>query len=471
LPIPRSAEKLPAKVPGEFRVLVYGGSTVVGLPEPKFGFVPQMRFYLGELLSHEKTEIFSYAVSGQPSAYVVSRLDQTVRGSEADAIVVLTAHNEFIWANDMRDKDLDVLYAIQERLHRSAMVRRVRRLGYRYHSARQKEDFASEKLIRVDRASARFRDRVARYERNVKTIVGLAREAEIPLFFCTGPCNLADWGPNVPHVSVYRNDSEFLPTISKCIGLFNDGKMAELPDLLKEAAEKYPEDAVPVYLDAKVKVANGAMEEAKELFVRAKDMDRYPFRVLSGFNERVREQGDRPGVHIVDLDAIFNARSRNGITGFELIADNCHPTPEGGRLIATSLIEAFRDEGLIAFEGETEQLVSLEEYFEKWMDAEELREARVDYFLASGKECIKGPYHKVNPARKYLNEVFKYDADNWAALANLATTYLMEGDKEEGEKYLRRAIASKGSPMNSGDWIHLPLLENLMEAHGLLDSK
>ena len=89
LPIPRSAEKLPAKVPGEFRVLLYGGSTVVGLPEPKFGFVPQMRFYLGELLSHEKTEIFNYAVSGQPSADVVCRLDRTVRGSEADAIVVL----------------------------------------------------------------------------------------------------------------------------------------------------------------------------------------------------------------------------------------------------------------------------------------------------------------------------------------------------------------------------------------------
>lgn len=465
--MPRAAGALPTKEEGEFRVLFYGGSTVVGEPEVVFGFVAQLEYYLKKIAPDRTIRFFNFAASGEPSAYVVRKMDQTVRGSNADAIVVLTAHNEFIFIKDMTSEELNSLYAIQENMYRSALVRRLRRMVYRYHTARREEILKGENLTRFDRTSVRFRERVELYRENLGTIVRLAKLSGAPLFLCTGPWNQSSWAPVYMEYSEYSGAAAYKEAINEGKKLIKEQKPAEALSLMEESNRRFPNDAIITFLAAESQLALGATERALELFTLAKDIDPIPFRVLSIFNEMVRSKEDRPDVRAVDLERIFIRSSPGGAVGFESIADNCHPTPQGSHLIATSLIEAFREAGLIEYAGNAKDQFSLDEFLKASLDPAELKQARMRYFLANARTCLKPPYYNPWASQLYIDRALEVDPENWEAWANQATIFYLQGRKEEGGESLRKAIALKGSALNLSDQEKTPLLKETLEGHGI----
>lgn len=458
--MPRAAGVLPEKEEGEFRVLFYGGSTVEGMPEPVVGFVAQTQYYLEETVKDRKIRFFNFSGAGQPSTYVVRKMDQTAAGSEADAIVVLTAHNEFMSPDEISDEELRALYSIQESMYRSALVRRAQRLVYRYYTARRREVLEGDNLGRNDRKSARFKDRVALYERNLETIVRLAAESGVPLFLLTGPSNLIDWPPSGREFSFYAAEPDYESRVGEIEALLREGKAAESLALSREAARDYPDDGLINYAMAQAQLKLGEAAEARKLFYRARDLDPAPSRVLSEFNEMIREKRGRPGVHVIDVAAIFDERSKEGITGFEFIVDNCHPTPEGGYLIATSLIDGFVEAGLLSLEEPAEQLVSLDRFL-----ATSGRKANwIKYRLDTARMAMKPPFRNFWAAEQNLKAALDLDPENWEVLANVATVLFFKGARAEGERYLREAVEKKGSGFDINDQEVTPYLNEAMEA-------
>lgn len=461
-PLQRSVDELPKKEEGEFRVLFYGGSTVNGGGEPRVGFVAQMEAYLAEINPGRRIRFFNYSGPGEPSTYVVRNMARTVPGSEADAIVVLTAHNEFYEPADMSEEELNSLYAIQENMHRSALVRRARRLVYRYYTARRADVLSGDNLSRFDRNSARFKERVALYQRNCDTIVRLAREESIPLFLCTGPCNLADWPPSSGKYSAFAENPDYEPAVGKIHALLLEGKNEEVLAFGAEALQRFPDDALLTYGMGKAQLALGAREEARELLYRARDLDPIPFRVLSEFNEVVREKEDQPGVNVVDLERILDARSPKGITGYEFMVDICHPNPEGAYLIATALIDRFGEEGLVDLEKPAGQLADLD----RFLHSEGRMEDWTEFLLETARTAMKPPYHNMREAERSLKEALDRDPDHWEVLANVATIFFSKGMKAQGEQYLRKAVEKKGAAIDLNDREAVPYLKEAMEGAG-----
>lgn len=463
--LPRAAAELPKKEPGEFRVLFFGGSTVAGDPMPDVGFVEQMKYYLEEIAPSRSLRFFNYGFSGMPSTYAVRKMAQTVPGSEADAIVVLTAHNEFL-PQDLNEEELKSLYAIQEEIYRSALVRRARRMIYRYHTARREKTLEADKLSRYDRESARFTERVSLFQRNLDAIAGIAKAERIPVFLCTGPSNLRDFPPTNYKLSKFYGDAKYVPALREGAALLDRRETSKAEAALNEALLRYPDDANVIFLLARARLASGDAEKARELYYLAKDVDPVPFRVLSDFNETVRGKKEVDGVRVIDLERIFDSRSPNGITGFEYIVDHCHPTPQGGFIIATSLIEAFAEAGLIETGGPVEERLSLDAFLDESGYTSNRNSVRVEYLKEAAEFCVNSPYFNLSAAQGYLSEAVKLDPKDWAAWGNLGTVYLFMGRVAEGDRCLRKAAESKGAPLDLNDREQLPLLREAIDAAG-----
>ncbi|MFV1994471.1 MAG: hypothetical protein ACC661_03455 [Verrucomicrobiales bacterium] len=460
---PEASRPLPPKEEGEFRVLLYGGSTVAGWPVPEMGFAAQMQDYLEQIVSGRRIRLVNYAVSAQPSTYVLRKLNETLAAGDADAVVVLTAHNEFMLEEDLSVEDLDRIYAIQESLSRLALVRRIRRLLYRVHISRRSETVMNRLPERVDRNSPQFRDTVALYENNLGLIVRLARGAGVPLFLCTGPANLVDWPPSMEGYPPYAGIESHRAAVENLGALLSAAQWQSALAQAEAALVEFPEEASLHYGAGRALMNLGRMEGAHRHFLLASDLDVFPYRALTRFNELIRNMAGRPGVRVVDLARVLGERSRYGLPGWEMIFDSVHPSPKGNFLVATALIDALARDGLVEFTPPAEALVSLEDYA-----ATGDRVARwVAYLLRNARIAMGPPDHHFKSAGRFLERAVHWDPGNWEVLANVATLVFLQGDVEAGKVYLEKAARLRGSPIDPGDRELVPYLKEALEGAGL----
>ena len=86
---------LPPKTPGSFRILAFGESTVLGVPEGAYGFTSFLRHELPRLASQRPIELHNLARSGIGSDSVRESVEQTL-DADVDLAIVLIGHNEFL---------------------------------------------------------------------------------------------------------------------------------------------------------------------------------------------------------------------------------------------------------------------------------------------------------------------------------------------------------------------------------------
>ena len=108
-----------------------------------------------------------------------------------------------------------------------------------------------------------------------------------------------------------------------------------------------PEDALKIddlYADAHYQFAKkleseGEMKAAYEAYVRAKDEDVCPLRMLESMHAIVKEVADRHGVALVDARKETEAVALGGIPGNSEFLDHVHPTIGGHQFFAKLLFE------------------------------------------------------------------------------------------------------------------------------------
>jgi len=115
------------------------------------------------------------------------------------------------------------------------------------------------------------------------------------------------------------------------------GKIA----LLEQAVRIDERHAGLLYLLGNCYEHLGRFAEAKNWFVRAKEEDVCPLRILEPMHEVIVEVAGRKRVPLVDFKALVENRTADGIGGREWLLDHVHPTIEGHQLIADALHEAM----------------------------------------------------------------------------------------------------------------------------------
>ncbi len=83
----------------------------------------------------------------------------------------------------------------------------------------------------------------------------------------------------------------------------------------------------------------GEPAEAKAHYLLAKDLDWFPLRATSQYNDMIRRQARERDLVLLDAERIIQGAAVDGIPGWDMFFDACHLRPQGHRLIAQSLCE------------------------------------------------------------------------------------------------------------------------------------
>jgi len=172
-------------------------------------------------------------------------------------------------------------------------------------------------------------------------------------------------------------------------------------------------------------------------------------------------------VRVVDVERLFARHAPDGLVGFDLVCDNCHPTPFGNALIARAIAGVMAREGWLlspgAAAGDAQRWI---ERAERRIGGPEARgRARVRWLLSNAIYAMKTPFYNFAAARDYLEKGRAAAPGDWRIYANLGVLWLLEGDAARGQRELSRATRLKGSALDPEDRRFVPYLaEALKEA-------
>jgi Flp pilus assembly protein TadD len=356
-------EFLATKPANGFRFFTMGGSSAYGFP---WGADAAFTHVLGKALAATFPDRKVEAVNAAAMSYGSARLRilaGEVLDYAPDALVVFEGHNEFIERRMRRELDRTPrIRPVEAVLFRSRVYSAMSRLYDEVRPGRRpEEESAGSKsagellgldVIRDtgvavddgDRAEARR----ALLE-NLRAIAEMARRKGALLILCTVPCNLSGWAPDqsvFPEGLPLDARRDVLRRLAEARRLLEAGEPAAAAVALESARSVAPGYAEVQFLLGKSYEALGRWDDARASYSLARDRDAMPSRVLSSFNDAIREIGRESGVLLVDIERSFEEASPHGLVGFNLIEDYVHPTPEGHRRIAYEIFRAFVGRGL-----------------------------------------------------------------------------------------------------------------------------
>jgi hypothetical protein len=101
------------------------------------------------------------------------------------------------------------------------------------------------------------------------------------------------------------------------------------------------------FLLAKIHDETGKPSEAKSEYIRAKDEDVCPLRMLERMHNITLRVANQTGTPLLDIRRAFEAGSKDGIPGDDLLIDHVHPRIDGHQLIALELLEEMTRQGFL----------------------------------------------------------------------------------------------------------------------------
>jgi lysophospholipase L1-like esterase len=446
----KERKALGPRASGARRIVFYGESTVAGTPVPQLGFVSQLRYYLQERQPRKSYDIINLGVPGISSTELLQRVRETLRG-DVDLVVLAVGHNEFL--------NLSASNSSASALQRnSALYRSILVLKAKATARQGKLNRVDPRYLQpVDRGSPYYQERLRTFESNVAAIIDATKEAKVPLVIATLASNLKDWPPVFRRLPPDFRDSTYEGESSSALADLQAGRTDNVERYVTRTLQRYPHDAMGLYLRGRLLLASGRTSEAHTALVAARDADPLPWRVVTEFNDAVARVARREGITVLSLDDALSARAPGGSPGFELFCDNVHPTPEGNAIVAGLLLSEVERRFEDAIPRVGDACCSLENYWRHLGGDDAKRTLLTDYLLRNGQYAMKPPFFSYSPARMYFARADSLSPGNWKVEINLASVDLLEGHRQAGIARLEAArnhatLAGKRiDPHNLGD--------------------
>ena len=253
--------------------------------------------------------------------------------------------------------------------------------------------------------------------------------------------------------------------VSEIQELLRDGKYQEASDAVTTGFGRYPQDAMLYFLRGRIQVATGAYADARESFVKARDLDPVPFRATSEINSLIRRAASGlAGVYLVDLERAYEEHAKNGLVGFDLVAGNGHGTPLGESVAAQAIIQKMLEIGFLPpAQKPREGCCPVDLFLADVGYLEPKSPLRLRAMLQNGIYVMKTPFLYYEASHRYLLEAKEVDENSWQVWANLATLSYFKGDNATGAKELQRATELHGKPIDPDDRGAVPYLKEALK--------
>lgn len=338
-----------------FRVFAFGGSTAYGHPYLKDTAFPEwLKLELAARAPTRQIEAINCGGISYASYRLAFVLRETLR-YQPDLVILAMGHNDFLedrTHDALKAKSPSALWFTQY----SASLRTVAWLSKAFaprHVASRAADTdapAGEVDARLDHSRAGYasyhRDpewhaRVIReFEASLRAMLAQCRAANVPVIIVTLGSNLRDCPPfKSEHRAGLRPQQE-----DRWRQFFDDASAADrrndLPAALalyREAEAIDPQHALLCYRIARCLDRLGQTATARECYLRAKDEDICPLRMLERIYQLQHTLAAETHTPLVDARRLLESRCPDALAGNDLYLDHVHPTIGGHQQIARAL--------------------------------------------------------------------------------------------------------------------------------------
>lgn len=346
-----------------FRAFCLGGSTVQGRPfSRQTSFTSFLEISLQSADPGREWEIVNCGGISYASYRLVPILEECL-AYRPDLFILCTGHNEFL-----EDRTYDHikrappwLTAVHEFFSQSRSYTLLRSAIIRARTSEAAS--ADDRPVLKDEVDALLdyqgglqlyhRDEawragvIAHYKSNVRRMIALARDAGVPVLLVKPCSNLSD---SPPFKSEHR-DGLTQPELERWEALVSQARehyRNDVPrsiELLRQALEIDDQFAVTHYELGKCLEAQRMYESARRAFLKARETDICPLRILQPMEEALEEIAEDTGTPFLDAHALLERETPTGILGDYLLVDHVHPSFRGHQMIAQAIVQEFVEQG------------------------------------------------------------------------------------------------------------------------------
>jgi lysophospholipase L1-like esterase len=190
---------------------------------------------------------------------------------------------------------------------------------------------------------------IAHYEFNLRRMVQISRQANVPLLLINPVCNLRD---STPFKSEHRPALDY-EQLKRWEALWSEARQrygsqrGNAAALLEQAIAIDGMHAGLHYDLAQCYEALGRIPDARRHYLLAKDLDVCPLRILQPMNDIVLEVSRQTGTPLVDARQLFERLTPSGIAGHEWLVDHVHPSIRGHQVLGGELANEMVRLGLV----------------------------------------------------------------------------------------------------------------------------
>ncbi|MFK7911310.1 MAG: tetratricopeptide repeat protein [Akkermansiaceae bacterium] len=372
------------KDPDTIRVFVLGGSAAQGDPEPSYGLSRMLGRMLERRYPDKDFEVINAAMTAINS-HVVRDIAAEIVEHDPDLLVVYMGNNEVVGPYGASNPTIpmsDSLATI-----RASLWAKGTRIGQLLQSAigsmakepeeqqrwRGMETFL-EHAVSAD--EPQLETVYGHFRSNLKAILDHAENAKVPVLLSTVAVNLNDCAPFASINSSDLTSGE----LAKWKNHYEQGSASQSEGAYDAALKNFRAAEIIDDSHAELHFRIGQCllgkqkpDEAREHFIRARDLDTLRFRADSQINEMIRKSAKQSGelVTLVDAEKLLLAQSPNGLTGSELFYEHVHLTFSGNYQLALGMLSQLeqalqsrlgKPQQPIPSEEECKQLLALTEY-------------------------------------------------------------------------------------------------------------
>jgi lysophospholipase L1-like esterase len=345
------------KAPKSFRIFCLGGSTVQGRP---YSVETSFTSWLELNLRAAQSEVDYKVINCGGISYASYRLIPIMRELieyEPDLFIIYTGHNEFL--EDRTYEHIKKMPRVLLWLHDVLLNLRSYAFANQFLSRHRVRD--SSKTILPTKVQTKLdlqnglesyhrdkewrRGTIAHFRRNLETIVQMSRRASAPIILMKPVSNLKNCPPFKSECRSDLSDRErkLVVELRERAGKIGWDNTYGKIKLLEQAASIDNRHAGLMYLLGKCHERIGRFAEAKKWFVRAKEEDVCPLRILVPMHEIIQDVAAKYKVQLVDVKTLIEERTEDGIPGDEWLLDHIHPSIACHQLIADALYQTMED--------------------------------------------------------------------------------------------------------------------------------
>jgi tetratricopeptide (TPR) repeat protein len=340
----------------EFRIFCLGGSTVQGRPYAiETSFTSWLELSLKAADPSHPWEVVNCGGISYASYRLAPIVRELLDKHQPNLLVLYTGHNEFL-----EDRTYDSIkrtspivaglhgWASRSRLYNSCRSAWLRMTGGNPLPTEITSDVLPSEVDAIldhyggladyHRDDAWRNDATEHYRFNLMRMVQEAKAAAVPVILVNPVVNLRDCPPfKVEHkTGLSAQDLAEFDTLWEQARNCED--MSERARLLERALDIDERFAAAHFALGKCYDSAREYDKAKTAYVRAKEEDTCPLRMIESQYDALRDVARQTGTPLVDARGFSEANGRNGIPGDDWLLDHVHPSINGHQEIASLLL-------------------------------------------------------------------------------------------------------------------------------------